>query len=174
MYLTCDACAFIGDGSAELGVGNSPPHAHEQDPVRDHAQEVAEQEVVARHDGREDERDVGEEGQRCGEAHPAVEVAAVAAIAKRESENRDGPEARQQHGGNPDVRALERIGVERARGRPRAEENSRSGGKDEGHSDSDGDERRSTRRGGRRSYGAMAMSPAPSSRAPIRAHAPPG
>ena len=47
VYFTCNACAFIGDGSAELGVGDGPTHANEQDPVLDHAQEVDVKVVVA-------------------------------------------------------------------------------------------------------------------------------
>ena len=50
---------------------------------------------------------VGEDGERRGEAHPAVEIASVAPIAEREADESDQPEAREQRRGEAHVRALD-------------------------------------------------------------------
>jgi len=54
---------------------------------------------------------LGEQGERCGETHPAVEIPTVAAIAQREPDERDEPERREHRCGEDDARSLH--GLER-------------------------------------------------------------
>ena len=90
--LARDARSLVRDRAAELRLADRPPDADDEDPVREDAQEVALEDEVARHDGRQDEVQIGEDGEGGSEAHPAVEVASVAAIAKAEADERDQPE----------------------------------------------------------------------------------
>ena len=92
--LARDARALLGDRAAELGEADRPPDAHEQDAVREHAQEVALRDVAAREQRREDVVELCEEREGRAEAEPAVEVVAARAEAKPEADHRDQREQR--------------------------------------------------------------------------------
>ena len=96
MDVARDSRTLVGDRASELRLADRAPDAHEQHAVRDDAEEVALQHEVTRHDRREHEVQVGEDGKRRGETHPAVEVAPVAAIAQREPDESDEPQRREQ------------------------------------------------------------------------------
>ena len=73
MDVARDPRALVGDRAPELRLADRAPDADEQHAVRDDAEEVALQHEIARHDRREHEVQVGEDGERRGQTHPAVE-----------------------------------------------------------------------------------------------------
>ena len=104
-----DARPLVRDGAPELCVADRSPDADDEDPVRENVEEVALEQEVARQDRGEDEVQVREDRERRREAHPAVEVASMAAIAEPEPDGRDEPERRERRCGEPDVRALDQL-----------------------------------------------------------------
>jgi hypothetical protein len=101
-----DPRALVGDGPAELGLGDGTPNTDEERAVRDEPQEVTLQDLVARDQRLEDEVQVGEERERGREAQPAVEVPAVAPVAQAEANDCDEPESRKEGRRKPHERAL--------------------------------------------------------------------
>ena len=75
---------LLGDRPAELRLADRPPDADEQDAEGEEPKQVARKDVVARTDRREHVVEVGEDDERQGQRQPAVEVAAVAAVAQSE------------------------------------------------------------------------------------------
>ena len=126
--------------------------------------------MVARDDRREHEMEIGEERERRGEAEPAVEVASVPAVAEREADDRDEPEERQQRRRQHDRRPLDEVDLGRrprqaAKPQPASEDRRRCRPRRRASAG------RRDRHRGRSSYGATAISAAPSRRAPTSDHA---
>ena len=109
MNLAGDAGALIGDRPAELRVGDGSPDADQQDPVCEQAQEVALEHVVTGDDRRDHEVELGEEGQSCCETDPAVQVAAVSPVAKREAHESNEPEEGEKRRCENHPRSLDRL-----------------------------------------------------------------
>ena len=137
--------------------------------VCDHAQEVALEHEVARHDRCQHEVEVGERGKRRGEAQPAVEITPGAPEAKRKADEGDEPERGQHEERRP------------ARGRPLARPTRSARGARRPRARRPGARARPQRqhRGGRRAVSwcvlrrtaPTAISAAPRRRAPTSRHA---
>jgi hypothetical protein len=83
--------------------------------------------------------EVGEERKRGGEAHPAVEIASVPAVADPETDDRDEPQEREQRCCEPDVRARDLVRLEPPG--PHEDAKAEPGEcKDDGDADGDDDE----------------------------------
>ena len=106
MDLAGDARTLVRHGATELRLRDRPPDAHEQHAVGDDPQEVPLQDEIARDDRGEHEVEVGEQGQRRREAHPVVEVSAVAAVPTAEADERNEPERGQETSRHAHVQPL--------------------------------------------------------------------
>jgi hypothetical protein len=87
--LTRDAGPFLRDGPAELRRADRPPHADEQDPVPEHAQELALRDLRARHERREYAMEPGEQEHAHPDREPEVEILALGPVAPDEADHGD-------------------------------------------------------------------------------------
>jgi DNA-binding NarL/FixJ family response regulator len=143
--LARDAGSFVGNGPAELGLRDRPPHPDEQGAVRHNPEEITLEDKVARDDRGQDEVQLREQRKRRGQAHPAVEVATVPAVADAEADHSDEPQNREQNRGEHDGGALDELDCHRAFVPVRTRKTHRGHREHRGHPNSHGDQRRAPR-----------------------------
>ena len=117
---TPDSGPLLGDCTPELPLADRPPKTHEQNRVREHAQEIAERDAIGGQHRREDVLELGEERQRGSERQPAVEILAAPPETEAEADNRQETEQRLQPEGDGQQLRMAALGQLREMGAERA------------------------------------------------------
>ena len=103
MDLLGDPGALVGDRPPELGLADRPPHANEQDGVREQAEKVPLKEILAHPTRSDDVVQIGEDDERQRKGQPAVEIAAVVAVADPEADRAGQRQERKERVGGREL-----------------------------------------------------------------------